>query len=249
VGVIDIEPIRERFSALAPFLDARGRRLVAAAQAFAAGYGGIAAVAMATGLPPSTIGRGLKELAWEEPSERVRGAGSGTQTAVSKDPTLAGLRSAGRTNDARRPGFTIAVDLQECAPTGASAPAQGHEVSRTLVAGLLNDAGYSLQGNRKTKEAIATPTGMGSLATSTPSGRGSGGKAAGDLGRQPRRRNWSGTSATRPRVSSQANPEEVRVHDFLIKELGRAVPYGVYDLAANFGWSVSGLTMTRLPLR
>ncbi len=72
VVVIDIEPIRERFSAMAPFLDERGRRLVAAAEAFAAGYGGIAAVAMATGIAPSTIGRGLKELAWEEPSERVR---------------------------------------------------------------------------------------------------------------------------------------------------------------------------------
>src|ERR1700739_715919 len=72
VVVIDIEPIRERFSAVAPFLDERGHRLVAAAEAFAAGYGGIAAVATATGIAPSTIGRGLQELAWEEPSQRVR---------------------------------------------------------------------------------------------------------------------------------------------------------------------------------
>jgi hypothetical protein len=63
---------RERFSTVAPFLDERGRRLVAAAEAFAAGYGGIAAVAMATGMAPSTIGRGLKELAQDEPSQRVR---------------------------------------------------------------------------------------------------------------------------------------------------------------------------------
>jgi len=84
VVVIDIEPIRERFSAVAPFLDERGRRLVAAAAAFAAGYGGIAAVAMATGMAPSTIGRGLKELAWEEPSERIRRPGAGRKTAISK---------------------------------------------------------------------------------------------------------------------------------------------------------------------
>src|SRR5882762_8169268 len=71
VVVIDIEPIRERFSAVAPFLDERGRRLVAAAEAFAAGYGGIAAVAMATGMAPSTIGRGLRELAQDEPSDRL----------------------------------------------------------------------------------------------------------------------------------------------------------------------------------
>src|SRR6266581_7192568 len=88
VVVIDIEPIRERFSAVAPFLDERGRRLVAAAEAFAAGYGGIAAVAMATGVAPSTIGRGLKELAWDEPSERIRRPGAGRKRTVSKDPTL-----------------------------------------------------------------------------------------------------------------------------------------------------------------
>ena len=88
VVVIDIEPIRERFSAVAPFLDERGRRLVAAAEAFAAGYGGIAAVAMATGVAPSTIGRGLKELAQDEPSARVRRPGAGRKPAICKDPTL-----------------------------------------------------------------------------------------------------------------------------------------------------------------
>ncbi|MGA7260787.1 MAG: ISAzo13 family transposase, partial [Stellaceae bacterium] len=70
--MIDVEPIRERFFTVAPFLDERGRRLAAAVEAFAAGYGGIAAVAMAIGMAPSTIGRGLKELAQDEPSEPVR---------------------------------------------------------------------------------------------------------------------------------------------------------------------------------
>src|SRR5262249_3954502 len=88
VVVIDVEPIQERFSTVAPFLDERGRRLVAAAEAFAAGYGGIAAVAMATGMAPSTIGRGLKELAHDEPSERVRRPGAGRKPAIVKDPTL-----------------------------------------------------------------------------------------------------------------------------------------------------------------
>jgi hypothetical protein len=88
VVVIDVEPIQERFSTVAPFLDERGRRLVAAAEAFAAGYGGIAAVAMATGMAPSTIGRGLKELAHDEPSERVRRPGAGRKLAIVKDPTL-----------------------------------------------------------------------------------------------------------------------------------------------------------------
>src|SRR5205807_3544626 len=88
VVVIDVEPIRERFSTVAPFLDERGRRLVAAAEAFAAGYGGIAAVAMATGMAPSTIGRGLKELAQDEPSERVRRPGGGTQASDRQGPDI-----------------------------------------------------------------------------------------------------------------------------------------------------------------
>src|SRR5260370_10053090 len=88
VVVIDIEPIRERFSAVAPFLDERGRRLVAAAEAFAVGYGGIAAVAMATGMAPSTIGRGLRELAPDEPSARIRRPGAGPKPTLSKGRPL-----------------------------------------------------------------------------------------------------------------------------------------------------------------
>src|SRR6266436_2806654 len=87
VVVIDVEPIRERFLAVAPFLDERGRRLVAAAEAFAAGYGGIAAVAMATGMAASTIGRGLRELAQDQPSERIRRPGAGRKPTICKDPT------------------------------------------------------------------------------------------------------------------------------------------------------------------
>src|SRR6266581_4639524 len=128
VVVIDIEPIRERFSAVAPFLDERGRRLVAAAEAFAAGYGGIAAVAMASGVAPSTIGRGLKELAQDEPSQRIRRPGAGRKPTISKS-----------------------------LPPRRRRQAQGHEVSRTLVGHLLNEAGYSLQGNRKTTEGDSHP--------------------------------------------------------------------------------------------
>src|SRR5258708_33804184 len=84
VVVIDVEPIRERFLTVAPFLDERGRRLVAAAEAFAAGYGGIAAVAMGTGMAPSTTGRGLRELAQDDPSKRVRRAGAGRKPTICK---------------------------------------------------------------------------------------------------------------------------------------------------------------------
>jgi len=158
VVVIDIEPIRERFSAVAPFLDERGRRLVAAAEAFAAGYGGIAAVAMATGVAPSTIGRGLKELASDEPSERIRRPGAGRRRTVSKDHTLLhDLEALVEPTTRGDPGSPLRWTCKSVRRLAQALQAQGHEVSRTLVGHLLNEAGYSLQGNRKTTEGDSHP--------------------------------------------------------------------------------------------
>src|SRR6266852_5129059 len=133
VVVIDIEPIRERFSAVAPFLDERGRRLIAAAEAFAAGYGGITAVATATGMAPSTIGRGLKEWAQDEPAERVRRPGAVHSPAIASSGPIEGggpapapgSRSVGRTDDARGSASAIAMDLQERATAGPGAAGAG----------------------------------------------------------------------------------------------------------------------------
>src|SRR5712672_1690984 len=153
VVVIDIEPIRERFSAVAPFLDERGRRLVAAAEAFAAGYGGIAAVAMATGMAPSTIGRGLKELAQDEPSERVRRPGAGRKPVIVKDPTLvADLEALVEPTTRGDPESPLRWTCKSVRRLAEALQQQGHQVSRTLVAELLNATGYNLQGNRETKE-------------------------------------------------------------------------------------------------
>jgi hypothetical protein len=156
--VIDIEPIRERFSAVAPFLDERCRRLVAAAEAFVAGYGGIAAVAMATGVAPSTIGRDLKELAQDEPSERIRRPGAGRKRTISKDPTLVpDLEALVEPTTRGDPGSPLRWTCKSVRRLAQALQAQGHEVSRTLIAHLLNEAGYSLQGNRKTTEGDSHP--------------------------------------------------------------------------------------------
>jgi hypothetical protein len=243
VVVIDIEPIRERFSAVAPFLDERGRRLVAAAEAFAAGYGGIAAVAMATGMAPSTIGRGLKELAWEEPSERIRRPGAGRKTAISKDPTLLqDLEALVEPTTRGDPASSLRWTCKSVRRLAQALQAQGHEVSRTLVAELLNDAGYSLQGNRKTKEGESHPD------RDAQFGHINAQVAAALAEKQPvisvdtKKKELVGDFRNPGReYRPQGNPEEVRVHDFLIKELGRAVPYGVYDLAANSGWVSIGV--------
>jgi len=243
VVVIDVEPIRERFSAVAPFLDERGRRLVAAAEAFAAGYGGIAAVATATGMAPSTIGRGLKELAQDDPSERVRRPGAGRKPAIAKDPRLLpDLEALVEPTTRGDPQAPLRWTCKSVRRLTQALQAQGHQVSRTLVAELLNAAGYSLQGNRKTKEGDSHPDRDAQFAHINTQ------VAAALAEQQPvisvdtKKKELVGDFRNPGReYRPQGDPEAVRVHDFLIKELGRAVPYGVYDLAANSGWVSVGV--------
>jgi Rhodopirellula transposase DDE domain len=241
--VIDVEPIRERFFTVAPFLDERSRRLVAAAEAFAAGYGGIAAVAMATGIAPSTIGRGLNELAQGEPSGRVRRAGAGRKPAIVRDPSLrADLEALVEPTTRGDPQSPLRWTCKSVRRLAEALQQQGHQVSRTLVAELLNAAGYSLQGNRKTKEGDSHPDRDGQFAHINSQ------VAAALAEQQPvisvdtKKKELVGDFRNNGReYRPQGNPQEVRVHDFLIQELGRAVPYGVYDLAANAGWVSVGV--------
>ena len=253
VVVIDVEPIRERFSTVAPFLDERGRRLVAAAEAFAAGYGGIAAVAMATGMAPSTIGRGLKELAQDEPSERVRRLGAGRKPAIVKDPTLvADLEALVEPTTRGDPESPLRWTCKSVRRLAEALQQQGHQVSRTLVAELLNATGYSLQGNRKTKEGDSHPDRdaqfahintqvAAALAEQQPVISVDTKKKELVVGLQPTGLTRGDFRNNGREYRPQGNPQEVRVHDFLIQELGRAVPYGVYDLAANAGWLSVGV--------
>src|SRR5437868_8461454 len=247
VAVIDIEPIRERFSAVAPFLDERGRRLVAAAEAFAAGYGGIAAVAMATGVAPSTIGRGLKELAQDEPPAsaragsppRIRRPGAGRQRTISKDPRLLpDLEALVEPTTRGDPQSPLRWTCKSVRHLAQALQAQGHAVSRTLVAHLLSE----VQANRKTTEGDSHPdrdAQFGYINTQVTTALA---EEQPVISVDTKKKELIGDFRNNGReYRPQGNPEEVRVHDFLIKELGRAVPYGVYDLAANSGWVSVGV--------
>jgi hypothetical protein len=230
---------------LSPHLDERGRRLFAATEARSAGYGGIATVSRITGIAASTIGRGLKELAQNIGGEagRLRRLGGGRKPLVATDPgLLPALLALVEPTQRGDPMSALRWTCKSLRRLAAELTAQGHPVSRTVVGELLAQQNFSLQANSKTREggdhpdrdaqflhidqsvteALAAKQPVISVDTKKK-------ELVGDFKNAGR--------AWRPKGA----PEEVRVHDFLIKELGRAVPYGIYDLAANAGWVSVGM--------
>ena len=153
--MIDSAPIRERFADLSSHLDERRRRLFAAGEASAAGYGGIAAVTRATGIAPSTIGRGLKDLADDVPlaAGRIRRAGGGRKPLTVTDPGLVtdllALVEPSERGDPTSPFRWTCKSLRRLA---AELKALGHPLSHTVVGGLLKQHKFSLPANCKTKE-------------------------------------------------------------------------------------------------
>jgi hypothetical protein len=243
--VIDTALIRQRFEAVAPFLDERGRRLVAASEAVSAGYGGIAAVAAATGVAPSTIGRGIDELSLGQDwlSGRVRRAGGGRKPTVEKDVTLlADLEALVEPTSRGDPESPLRWTCKSLRRLANELQAQGHQVSHTLVGELLENLDYSLQGNRKTKEGLSHPDRdaqfsyindkvVEALAAHEPA-----------ISVDTKKKELVGDFKNGGReYRPKGDPEAVRVHDFIIRELGRAVPYGVYDIASNIGWVSVGV--------
>src|SRR4029077_20943390 len=207
------------------------------------GCGGGAAVALAAGVAPSTIGRGLKELAQDEPSERIRRPGAGRKRTISKDPTLlVDLEALVEPTTRGDPESPLRWTCKSVRRLAQALQAQGHEVSRTLVAHLLNEAGYSLQGNPKTTEGDSHPdrdAQFGYINTQVTTALA---EQRPVISVDTKKKELVGDFRNPGReYRPQGNPQEVRVDDFLIKALGRAVPYGVYDLAANSGWVSVGV--------
>jgi len=243
--MIDPHPIRKRFTSLSPHLSERERRLFAATEAHAAGYGGIAAVSAATGVAVSTIGRGLKELSGLDmlAPDRVRRPGGGRKLLVEKDVTLLDdLLALVEPSERGDPMSPLRWTCKSLSQLTAALVAQGHRIGRTVVGELLHKQKFSLQANRKTREGEGHPDRDAQFVHINGSVKAA--LAAGQpvLSVDTKKKELVGDfknagQTWRPR----GEPEEVRVHDFLIKELGRAVPYGVYDLAANAGWVSVGV--------
>jgi hypothetical protein len=243
--MIDIKMIRERYAALSQHLDERARRVFAATEAKTAGYGGIAAISRATGIAASTIGRGLKELAAAEVLDpgRVRRPGGGGKTRVAQDATLLADLLALVEPDARGdPMSPLRWTCKSLSQLTQALVSKGHRVGRTLVSDLLHQNKFSLQANRKTREGESHPDRNAQFNHLNESVRAA--LAAGEpvISVDTKKKELVGDFKNAGRDwRPQGRPEEVRVHDFLIKELGRAVPYGIYDLAANAGWVSVGM--------
>jgi transposase len=244
--VIDTQSIKARFEALAPHLNERARRLFAASEARAAGRGGIAAVAEVTGVARSTIGRGLAELRGDEgaSSRRIRRPGGGRKPKLETEPglldALAELVQSAIRGDPEAALLWVSKSQRHLARALAE---RGFTASQKLVGRLLRRLGFSLQANRKTREGTSHPdrnaqfehinaqinafqaAGQPTISVDTKKK-----ELVGDF--------KNGGRELRPK----GDPEPVRVHDFMIPELGKVAPYGVYDIAANAGWINLGIT-------
>jgi hypothetical protein len=243
--MIDATAIRDRYVALSPHLDERGRRSFAAGEARSAGYGGIAAVSRATGIAASTIGRGLKELACGPglPADRVRRHGGGRKALVETNAALLddllALVSPSERGDPMSPLRWTCKGLRRLAKELGT---RGHKISHTVVGELLKQQKFSLQANRKTREGDSHPDRDAQFAHINASVTRALAEQQPVISVDTKKKELVGDFKNAGREwRPQSEPEDVRVHDFLIKELGRAVPYGIYDLAANAGWVSVGI--------
>jgi DNA-binding phage protein len=243
--MIDDESISTRHEALRAVLNERDRRLYAASEAKAAGRGGVTAVSRATGVARSTIGRGLKDLAAPErlPAGRVRRAGGGRKALTETDPTLLsdleGLVEPDSRGDPMSPLRWTCKSLRALA---SQLGEFGHKISHTVVGELLKAKGFSLHANRKTKEGSDYPDRDAQFAVISQATKEALAERRPVISVDTKKKELVGDFKNAGREwRPKGDFEAVRVHDFLIKELGRAVPYGVYDLAANEGWVSVGV--------
>jgi transposase len=243
--VVDTAAISVRFKALLPVLDERTRRLLAAAESEAIGRGGISSVSRATGLSRPVIRQGIAEL--KDPtllsSGRVRRQGGGRRKATQKDISLkSDLESLLESTTRGDPEAPLRWTCKSVRQITAELRRSKHQISHQVVADLLHELGYSLQANRKTKEGSSHPDRNAQFEHLN-------GKVKWSLGRgQPvisvdtKKKELVGDFKNNGReLRPKGNPERVRVHDFVDPELGRATPYGVYDVGRNHGWVSVGV--------
>jgi Rhodopirellula transposase DDE domain len=236
----EITMIKERFSRVAGSLNERARRLVAASEALAFGWGGISATARATGLSRTARRRGIAELqgAPAAAPERIRRPGGGRKKTTALDPALLpaleALVAPTTRGDPESPLRWTCKSLRKLA---GELHERGHRVSHQWVAELLQAAGYRLQANRKTREGGDHPDRDAQFAPIAATSADYLAKGEPVISVDAKKKELIGDFKNGGREwPAKGQAAQVRVHDFVIPALGRVTPYGVYDVAANSGW-------------
>jgi Rhodopirellula transposase DDE domain len=243
-----IAQIRRKYQLLVPELDERQRRQWAAAEARELGWGGVTLVAHATGLSRPTITAGLRELEQPAPrraaeAARVRRPGGGRKPLTETDPgLLAALEALLEPVTRGDPQSPLRWTCKSTRRLAEELTRQEHPVGPRTVAALLQKAGYSLQANRKTREGTSHPDRNAQFEYINASVARSLIRGQPAISVDTKKKELVGDFKGNGREwHPRGRPEEVRVHDFLDKTLGKAIPYGVYDMTNNQGWVSVGI--------
>jgi transposase len=244
--VIDEGLIGERFRALAPELNERARRFWAASEARVLGRGGVAAVARASGISENTIRKGIREIDSGERLEdgRVRRRGGGRKPVAENDPGLIVALERLVSEDCRGdPMQVLRWTSKSVRRLAAELREQGHAVHFTTVAALLRSLGYSLQSNRKTLEGARHPDRDAQFRLINE--RVGAAIAAGEpaISIDTKKKELVGEFKNAGREwRAGGDPVKVSTHDFPSQAIGKAIPYGVYDITSNEGFVNVGIT-------
>ena len=243
-----VAQIRRKYQRLSPEMDERRRRQWAAAEARELGYGGVSLVSVATGLSRPTIGVGQAELNLPRrqrvtESTRIRKAGGGRHRATDNDlQLLAALESLIEPLTRGDPESPLRWTCKSTRKLSEELTKQGHSICDRTVASLLRQANYSLQANCKTREGRSHPDRNAQFEYINSSVEKFLRRGQPAISVDTKKKELVGDFKNSGREwHPQGQPEEVRVHDFLDKQLGKAIPYGVYDMAHNQGWVNVGI--------
>ena len=244
-----LRAIESKYRSLSVLMDERMRRQWAAAESRAYGWGGVRAVSTVTGMSPNTIRKGLAELAVrdENPDAPVepalRRTGAGRKRRTETDPELLdALESLVEPTTRGDPESALRWTCKSTTLLARELTRHRHPVSARTVGRLLNESGYSLQSNRKTLEGCSNPDRNAQFEFINASVKRFQQRGQPVISVDAKKKELVGAFKNAGREwQPKGGPEEVKVHDFLDPELGKAIPYGVYDISENQGWVSVGI--------
>jgi transposase len=237
--VVTREMLAAKFETILPHLDERQRRLVLGAEARALGHGGIRLVARAAGVREATVAAGADELeAGADPLGRARRAGGGRKRAAELDPGLVpALLALVEPDERGDPMSPLRWTVKSTRTLAAELTRQGHRVGADTVGDLLREEGFSLQGNARTIEGRQHPDRDAQFRYIREQARAHQDAGQPVISVDTKKKELVGDYRNAGRQWRPAGqPAPVRDHDFPDPQLGKAIPYGIYDLAANAGW-------------